>query len=144
VNHGGLYVVEDVVYDLFVSIDAVIDSKLNLILKECGKGIDQVKKEKLAWVCADKDVLSVWNQIDLSPIEDELIIRDLFYEIVHMWVTTRGHSKVHKLKADYKQLQKRSIKKINQKRTRISMIIICIIIYKYHYKILLLTYYFIK
>jgi hypothetical protein len=45
VNRGGLYYVEDAVFDLFVTIDAVVDSKLTRILNDCGKGIEQVKKE---------------------------------------------------------------------------------------------------
>ncbi len=40
-------------------------------MKECGKGIEQVKKENLAWVCEDDDVQSVWNQISLDSIEEE-------------------------------------------------------------------------
>ena len=39
-NRGGLYFVEDVVYDLFVSIESLVDSKLSEIMKKCGKGIE--------------------------------------------------------------------------------------------------------
>ena len=33
-----------------------MDSKLSEIMKECRKGIEQVKKENLAWVCEDEEV----------------------------------------------------------------------------------------
>ena len=108
-NRGGLYFVEDVVYDLFVSIESLVDSKLSEIMKECGKGIEQVKKENLAWVCEDEEVQCVWNQISLNSIEEE-VRQDLLREIAYMWVTTRGHSKAHKIKEDYKLRQKKTFK----------------------------------
>ena len=109
VNCGGLYFVEDVVYDLFVSIESLVDSKLSEIMKECGKGIEQVKKENLTWVCEDKEVQCIWNQISLNSIEEEEVRQDLFREIACMWVTTRGHSKAHKIKEDYKLCQKKKL-----------------------------------
>ena len=110
VNRGGLYFVEDIVYDLFVTIEPIVDSKLSEILKEHGKGIEQVKKENLAWVCDDEEVQDLWDQISSNSIEDEEISEDLLREIVHMWVTTRGHSKTHKIKEDYKLSQKTTVK----------------------------------
>ena len=110
VNRGGLYFVEDVVYDLFVTIESLVDSKLSQIMKECGKGIEQVKKENLAWVCKDEDVQGIWNQISPNSIEEEEVRQDLLREIAHMWVTTRGHSKTHKIKEDYKLRHKKNVK----------------------------------
>lgn len=35
-NQGGLYFVQDIVYDLFVCIEMLVDSKLVEILEGCG------------------------------------------------------------------------------------------------------------
>ena len=111
VNRGGLYIVEDAIYDLFVSIELIVDSKLSEIIKNCGEGIEQVQKSNLAWVCEDEEVQSIWSQINLGSIEDEHVIsEELLKEIVYMWVTTRGHSKTHKIKEEYKKNQKKTIK----------------------------------
>jgi hypothetical protein len=52
----------------------------------------------------------------LDSTEEEAC-HNLLQEIVHMWVTTKGNSKVHKIKEDYKiQQQKiakeRSLRKV--------------------------------
>ncbi len=111
VNRGGLYFVEDIVYDLFVCIEMLVDSKLTEILQESGTNIHQVKKENLAWVCKDEDVQSVWDEISSNLLKQEKeICQDVLKDITHMWITTRGHSKVHRIKEEYKQKQKRSVK----------------------------------
>ena len=56
VNRGGLYFIQDEVFDLFVTIELFVDSKLSQIFNESGKGIEQVKKENLFWVCQDDDI----------------------------------------------------------------------------------------
>ena len=106
-----MYYVNDVVFDLFVTIESLVDSKLNEILKECGKGIEQVKKENLAWVYEDEEVQSLWEEVTSSSIEEEEVRQNLLREIAHMWVTTRGHSKTHKIKEDYKIRQKTAVKR---------------------------------
>ena len=50
---GGLYHVEDIVYNLFVAIE-LIDKELSTIFQEKGKGLEKVKKEKLSWLCNDE------------------------------------------------------------------------------------------
>ncbi len=54
-NRGGLCFVVDIVYDLFVTIELIVDAKLSEIFHRCGKGIEQVK-DNLSWVCEDEDV----------------------------------------------------------------------------------------
>ena len=46
-NCGGLYHVDDVVYELFVILENFADEELSSIFKTKGKGIEEVKKEKL-------------------------------------------------------------------------------------------------
>ena len=116
VNRGGLYFVEDVVYDLFVNIELLVDSKLSEIMKECGKGIKQVKKENLAWVCEDEEVQNIWNHVSPDSIEEEEVRQDLLREITYMWVTIRGHSKTHKIKEDYKLHQRKTVKRTRSLR----------------------------
>ena len=50
VDRGGLYYVENVVYDLFVTLEFIVNEKLDTILNESGKGLKQIKKENLAWL----------------------------------------------------------------------------------------------
>ena len=40
-------------------------------MKECEKGIEQVKKENLAWVCEDEEVQCLWEEVKSSSIEEE-------------------------------------------------------------------------
>ena len=58
------------------------------------------EKENLTWVCDDEEVQNLWDQISPNSIEEE---------VAHMWVTTRGHSKTHKIK-DYTLRQKTTVK----------------------------------
>ena len=55
-NWGGLYNVENIVYELFVTIQLLVDQKLSAILKGSGKGLEQVRKENLSWLCSDEEV----------------------------------------------------------------------------------------
>ena len=110
VNRGGLYFVNNVVFDLFVTIESIVDSKLTQILKESGKGIEQVQKENLTWICEDEEVQSIWDDITSNTIEEEEIRQNLLREIAHIWVTTRGHSKTHKIKEDCKKHKKENVK----------------------------------
>ncbi len=110
VNRGGLLYVEDIVYDLFVTIECIVDEKLNDILKKGGKNIELVKKENLSWVRDNDEVQSLWSMVNPDSIEEESIHQNLLLEIVHLWTTTRGHSKTHKLKEQYKVQQKESTK----------------------------------
>ena len=59
VNRGGLYFIQDEVFDLFVTIELLVDSKLSQIFDDGGKGIEDVQKEKLSWVCNNDDVQCV-------------------------------------------------------------------------------------
>ena len=52
-DRGGLYHVEDTVYNLFVAIELIVDKELSAIFQEKGKGLEKVKKEKLSWLCND-------------------------------------------------------------------------------------------
>ena len=98
IDRGGLHYVEDTVYDLFVTIECIVDEKLSHILNQGGKSIEVVKKENLSWVCDDDEVQSVWSMVSPHLIEEESVRRNLLTEITHQWITTRGDSKTFKLK----------------------------------------------
>ncbi len=135
VDRGGLYHIQDIVFDLFVTIECFVDDKLSEILKHRGRGIEYVKKDQLTWVVDQEEVQSLWNQIgSTSFVEDETARRNLLIEIVHLWITTRGHNKTHKLKEEYKVKQKqavkgtRSLRKVLKKLMKHEMIDMIIII----------------
>ena len=48
-NRGGLYHVEDVVFELFVALEYVADKELTSIFM--AKGLEKIKKDKLSWIC---------------------------------------------------------------------------------------------
>ena len=117
-NRGGLCFVEDVVYDLFVIIELIVDGKLSEIFQQGGKGIEQVNKENLLWVCEDEDVQCAWNSISPYSIEEERVRQDLLKEIVHIRLTMRGHSKTRQIK-DLKSRQKKTIKRTRSLRKKL-------------------------
>ena len=108
-DRGGLFHVKDVVFDFFVAIETIVDTKLSEIMKKCGEGIEQVNKEKLAWVCEDDEVQDLWDVVCSASTRED-VRGNLLREIVHMWVTTRGHSKTHMIKEDFKIRKKTAIK----------------------------------
>lgn len=121
VDRGGLYHIQDIVYDLFVTVEYF--EKLSEILKERGKGIEYVRKDQLTWIVDQDEVQSLWNQVDASSlVEDESARRNLLIELVHLWITTRGHSKTHKLKEEYKLKQKKSVKGTRSLRKELATI----------------------
>ena len=111
IDRGGLYHVEDIVYDLFVTIELLVDQKLSSILKGSGKGLEQVRKENLSWLCSDEEVQFLWCLVSPAKIENESVRQSLLQEIAYMWITTQGHSKTHKIKEDYKIAKKQTVKR---------------------------------
>ena len=95
---------------MFVTIELIVDGKLSESFQQGGKGIEHVNKENLSWVCEDEDVQCAWNSICPYSIEEERVRQDLLKEIVHMWLTTRGHNKTRQIKEDLKSRQKKKIK----------------------------------
>ena len=101
-DRGGLYHVDVIVYELFVAIELLVDKELSAIFESKGKGLEKVKKEKLSWVCNNDEVQFLWCMISPSALECEDIHQSLLREIAHLWITTRGYSKVRRIKEDYK------------------------------------------
>lgn len=121
VDRGGLYYMQDIVYDLFVTVEYFVDDKLSKILMERGKEIESIQKDQLTWVVDQDEVQLLWNQVDAASIvEDEAARRNLLLQIVHLWITTRGHSKTHKLKEEYKLKQKKSVKRTRSLRKELA------------------------
>ena len=93
VDRGGIYHVDDIVYELFVALEHLADKELTSIFQASGKGIEKIKKEELSWICNDDDVQFLWCMISPIAIECEEVRQHLLQEIAHLWITTRGHSK---------------------------------------------------
>ena len=114
-DRGGLFHVSDAVYDLFLLMEITVDDELTHIFQSKGKGIEKVRKEKLEWLCLDEEVQIVWSI--LCSLEDEEFEQELLKEIAFTWITTRGHSKAHIVKEQYKNAKqtptsgKRSLRK---------------------------------
>lgn len=110
IDRGGLYHVEDSVYYLFVALELLVDDKLTAIFNAKGEGLEKVKKEKLSWLCDNDEVQFLWCMIGPVTIEDESVRQTLLHEIAHLWITTRGYSKAHKIKEDYKKSKHQNVK----------------------------------
>lgn len=108
---------EDLVYYLFVAIELIADRELTEILKKKGKGLEKLKKDKLDWLCEDEEVQFIWCLISPMTIEEESVRQKLLRDIAYLWVTTRTHSKVQRVKEDHKKAKaecvqgKRSLRK---------------------------------
>ena len=110
VDHGGLYHIDDIVYELFVALEYLVDKELTSIFQARGKGIEKIKKGRLSLICNDDDVQFLWCMISPVTIECEEIRQNLLQEIAHLWITTRGHSKARKIKENYKVAKGKSVK----------------------------------
>ena len=106
-DRGGLYHVENIGYELFVTIELIVDKELSAVFEAKGKGLE---KEKLSWVCCDEDVQFLWCMISPATIEEERVRQQLLQELVFLWITTRGHSKAGRIKEDYKRAKGKSVK----------------------------------
>ena len=96
-DRGGLYHVEDVVFELLITLKHIIDKELTVIFTAKGKGIEKVKKEKLLWICDVEDVQFLWCMVSPTTIESDEVCQCLLKEIAYLWITTRGTSKAQKI-----------------------------------------------
>lgn len=110
VNRGGLFHANDAVLDLFIAIELKTDEELSSIFEQQGKGISKVKKENISWLTDDEEVQSVWSLVSTSIIEEDVYRQELLKEICFLWVTTRGHSKAHQAKNDFKKSKAQATK----------------------------------
>lgn len=110
IDRGGLYHVEDAVYDLFVAIELIANKELSAIFEAKGKGLEKVKKDRLSWLCNDEDIQFLWCMISPTAIECEDTRQHLLREITHLWITTRGYSKARTIKEDYKRVKGKAVK----------------------------------
>ena len=110
VDRGGLYHVEDIVYYLFVALELIADKELSTILERKGKDIEKIGKGKLQWLCEDEEIQFIWCLISPLTIQEESVRQNLLRDIVHLWVTTRIHSKLKQLKEEWKKSKAEAIK----------------------------------
>ena len=110
IDRGGLYHVQDIVYELFVVIDSVVNDKVDTLLCRSRVDVEELIKENISWQCEDVDVQTMWDLIDLSNIEEEKNKQRLLVDIGSLWITTRTHSKIHKVKEDFKKQKKVCLK----------------------------------
>ena len=68
IDRGGLYHVQDIVYESFVAIDSVVNDKVDTLLCQ-----SRLKKGNISWLCDDFDIQTMWDLIDLSNIGEEKI-----------------------------------------------------------------------
>lgn len=108
VNRGGLFNVTDSVLDLFIAIEMKTVEELSSIFQHHGRGISKVNNENIQWLMGDEEVQSVWHSIidedDVSKPEE------LLNEICFLWVTTRSHSKAHRMKNELNTIKAQGMK----------------------------------
>ena len=105
VDGGGLYHVEDMVYNLFLVLELLADQELNQLLQK-GKGLQKLKKNKLDWLCDDDEIQFIWCLVSVT-IQEESVRQQLLHDIAYLWITTRTHSK---LQEDHKKAKAECVK----------------------------------
>ena len=88
IDRGGLYHIQDPVYEMFVSIELIVNEKLSALFSSKGKNIKEMTRDKLSWVCDDEEVQVTWRCISPGTIEEESVRQSLLKEIICLWVTT--------------------------------------------------------
>lgn len=74
--------------------------------------IDSVQHYRSAVTRRDKlwFLQFLWCMISPATMEEERARQQLLQDIVHLWITTRGHSKARRVKEDYKREKGKSVK----------------------------------
>ena len=103
-------------YYLFVALELNADRELTMIFMKKSKGLESFKRSRLDWLCDDEEVQFIWCLISLMTIEEESVRQKLLHDIAFLWITTRAHNKVHRVKEDHKRAkagfkEKRSLRK---------------------------------
>ena len=88
IDRGGLYHIQDPVYEMFVAIELIVNEKLSALFSSKGKNIKEMTRDKLSWVCDDEEVQVTWRCISPGTIEEESVRQSLLKEIICLWVTT--------------------------------------------------------
>ena len=86
VNRGGLYLVSDSLYEVFLAMELVLRQYLRYCQHKHGLNKDQVLKA----MQEDNDVQFHWSFMAMDLDEENSDI--LLMEIVKLWLTIRGHS----------------------------------------------------
>ena len=108
VDRGGLYHIEDMVYYLFLVLELLADQELNQLLQK-GKGLEKLNKDKLSWLCENEEVQFIWCLVSVT-VQEESIRQQLLRDIAYLWITTRIHSKLQKVKEDRKKAKAECVK----------------------------------
>ncbi len=102
IDRGGLYHIQDPVYDMFVTIELIVNEKLSALFSS-KEDIKEMTRDKLSWVSDDEEVQLTWDRISPGTIEEKMVRQSLLKEIAYLWVTTRGYNKTSKIKDNHKQ-----------------------------------------
>lgn len=99
VNRGGLYLINDSVYEVFLAMELVLRQYLKCCAAEHGLNKDHV----LAAMFEDNEIQFHWSLVcfDLEAEISEIVLK----EIIQLWLTIRGFSYVSALVEEYKCLR---------------------------------------
>lgn len=98
VNRGGLFLVNDSLYDVFYSLEIHLSEYLKTALSS--QGLDKSKIVPL--LCEDNEVQFLWSVLtfDLDEGSSEKVLED----VVKLWITIRGFSYASALIEEYKRI----------------------------------------
>ena len=98
VNRGGLFLVNDSLYDVFHSVELILSEHLRSMPAD--QGLD--KSKILSLLCEDNEVQFLWSTLvfDLDEESSQKVLMD----IVRLWVTVRGFSYASALVEEYKRV----------------------------------------
>lgn len=105
VNRGGLFCVNDAVFDMFLALERLTRQYLT---------VHQEKDEVISCIEADDEILSMWSLLAIDL--DEEIDKALLKQIIQLWLTIRGFSYASAVIEEYKRIcgalkRKRALRK---------------------------------
>ena len=106
INRGGLFNVNDEVYQFFMEVELSVYPLLRWQLDAHGE--KKNKEELLRIIQQDENVLFSWMVItvDLSNDDSKILLRD----IIQWWITIRGFSLASRFMEEYKEATKQTMR----------------------------------
>ena len=120
VNRGGLIVVNELIYKLFVGIELEVRRHLSVTNAILGMNMKELIVKK---VVVNEDVLLHWDIISINWEATES--KELLFIITEQFVTVRGFSFVDGFMELYKQSKKRSTQKTKALRKTLCSTRVC-------------------
>ena len=121
VNRGGLVIVSDIVYDLFLSIE--LELRKHFSVANASTINDSLKELAFKQISENEDVLFYWDIIAVNWESTEA--KELLHIIINQFITVRGFSFASGFMEMYKQSKHKSTQKAKGLRKTLDSTRVC-------------------